>query len=365
MELVNPNNEAPSIVKKIDGKTEKFFPGEIADRVPVMFIVLACIYTLMFIPALFMVKDIKKDEVAVVNKVASNVTPGIDNRKSAVENDDDDDGKAINEKKLENEEFDSVKEENCEKQDGEVDREGNNEEIRVDAEPEEQVGYDNSKLELIEQEEKTTKKLAFKRIETFIVNLDLKIDMMTPFKTRQFYQIFFASLLTGTACMYAIASYKSIGIVLGYDDKFLTLVGSIGALFNGFSRPLWGLLFDKKSYKFTYGIICISQVILCTTFPSVKNEKAGFLLWICLLFATSGGIFTLFAPISVRIYNRVVGSQIYALFVVAMGTSSLAVYFIQTYAMAHLSSSTFYYILGGFSGASFISNLFFSEILNI
>lgn len=362
MGLVNPDNEAPSIQKKIDGKTEKFFPSDIADRVPIMFIILASIYTVMFIPALFMVKDIKKEDFAVVNKVTDKVTPGIDNRKSAVDNDE-----GVIDNKLGNEELEAVKEEQCgeEEENREENVGENNDEVRVDAEPEEQAGDENSKLELIEQEEKQTKKLAFKRIETFIVNLDLKITMTTPFKTRQFYQIFFASLLTGTACMYAIASYKSTGIILGYDDQFLTLVGSIGALFNGFSRPLWGLLFDKKSYKFTYGIICLSQVILCISFPSVKQSKPGFLLWISLLFATSGGIYTLFAPISVRIYNRIIGTQIYAFFVVAMGTSSLAVYFIQTYAMAHLSSSTFYYILGGFSGLAFISNLFFSEILNI
>lgn len=33
-----------------------------------------------------------------------------------------------------------------------------------------------------------------------------------------------------------------------YDDKYLTLIGSISSAFNGF-RIIWGALFDKINFK--------------------------------------------------------------------------------------------------------------------
>lgn len=349
MGLVNPNNESPSIEKRLNGKIEKFFSDDIADKVPPMFLILASIYAALYFPTLFMVKDVqksdKKSSVVDESGVQNGLTPGFDNPRSGPGNDDIEEAEG-NENKVEG--F-------CAAQ-------------LIENEPDEvedKNQKDNSKLELIEQETRNTKKASFKRVETFIVNLDLNLDFKTGIKTRQFYQIFFASLLTGTACMYAIASYKSLGLELGYDDAFLTIVGSIGSVFNCFTRPLWGLLFDKKSYKFTYGVICLIQIVLCSSFPSIKNEKSGFLIWICLFFATSGGIFTQFAPIAVRIYGREVGSQIYGFFVISMGSACLIVYFIQTYAIPLISSTTFYYILAGFSGISFISNLFFSELISL
>lgn len=47
---------------------ENFFSGEIANKVPQMFLILASLYAAFLIPALFMVKDVEK----VVEKVVDN-----------------------------------------------------------------------------------------------------------------------------------------------------------------------------------------------------------------------------------------------------------------------------------------------------
>ena len=64
----------------------------------------------------------------------------------------------------------------------------------------------------------------------------LNYTLIQCFKTIQFYQIFFATLLSGTAGIFAIASYKTIGFRLSIHDSFLTLTGSVGSLFNGTMR---------------------------------------------------------------------------------------------------------------------------------
>ena len=45
------------------------------------------------------------------------------------------------------------------------------------------------------------------------------------------------------------ANYKTYGLVLFPDDKFISEVGSIGSLFNGITRMVYGFLFDYFSYK--------------------------------------------------------------------------------------------------------------------
>lgn len=49
------------------------------------------------------------------------------------------------------------------------------------------------------------------------------------------------------------------------DDKFLTLIGTIGSIGNGLSRFLWNLMFLKTGYKTVIlTIISISIVIYST-----------------------------------------------------------------------------------------------------
>ena len=45
------------------------------------------------------------------------------------------------------------------------------------------------------------------------------------------------------------SNYKPIGTDKNIDDKDLTTAGSIGSFFNGSSRLVWGLLYDKFTFK--------------------------------------------------------------------------------------------------------------------
>lgn len=54
--------------------------------------------------------------------------------------------------------------------------------------------------------------------------------------------------------------YKTFGKLQIPDDKFITIVGSVGSAFNGCSRLFWALIYDKYNFKKVHTIISIIQV---------------------------------------------------------------------------------------------------------
>lgn len=66
--------------------------------------------------------------------------------------------------------------------------------------------------------------------------------------------------------IYLASIYKALGIQYGAIDDFtLTIIGSCGALANGFSRVVWGALQDKFGFKLLYACILFAQLIVAPT----------------------------------------------------------------------------------------------------
>ena len=168
-------------------------------------------------------------------------------------------------------------------------------------------------------------------------------------------------MFAGTAGMFSIASFKVIGLEYGYSDTFLTVVGSVGSAMNGTNRPLWGWLFDKKSYRLTYILLCTIEAAVCFTFPLISRSQGPFLIWICILYSCSGGTITQLAPISVKLFGKDVGFKVYALLFLANGFASMTVYFIQMYVILYLDSSKIFYVIGGLSAVALLLISFFKE----
>lgn len=340
--IVNPSNIKPYSRVVSGGKSEKFFQESVAENVPKMFLILASIYTVQLILALFLIQDIDVKAVnaaaaAAAEKPPESVTPK--------------DNESPKNKKRSTADSNNLK--IMEKDDEDADSQSEN--------SDQQEPNENSDLEVQDQEKKTE----YKRIQTLIINPDLNLTVPQVFMTRQFHQIFWCFILSGTAGLFAVASFKTIGIKYGYDDTFLTLTGSLGSILNGTMRPLWGMFFDKTSFRFVYLVILVTQIIMCVTFPEVSKYKPAFLIWLVILFVCSGGHFTLLAPTAVRIYSRATGGKVYSFFIIAMGLASMCVYFIQVYATVKLDPSIFFYILTGLSFCSLVSTIFFSEVLKV
>ncbi|OMJ69769.1 hypothetical protein SteCoe_32417 [Stentor coeruleus] len=338
--IVNPSNIKPYSKTVSGGKTEKFFERSVAENVPEMFLILAAIYTVLLTIALFLVQDI---DVKAANLAASNAPkPPIINHDSE---------KPKKSKKGTTEDSNHLK--------------VNHDEDDADSSSEHSESHDASENSSMEEHNEPEKKVEYKRIQTFIVNEDLNLTPLDALKTKQFHQIFWCFILSGTAGLFAVASFKTIGIKYGYDDTFLTVTGSLGSILNGTMRPLWGMFFDKTNFRMVYLVILCTQICICVTFPEVSKFKPAFLIWLVILFVCSGGHFTLLAPTAVRIYSRATGSKVYTYFIIAMGLASITVYFIQVYATVKIDPSYFFYILAGLSGISLVSTIFFTEIIKV
>jgi len=60
--------------------------------------------------------------------------------------------------------------------------------------------------------------------------------------------------------MLLAGNYKVYGLTRIPEDKFMTIVGSIGAISNGCTRAFWALLFDKFGFKRVYFALIFVQV---------------------------------------------------------------------------------------------------------
>lgn len=339
--IVNPSNIKPYDQDVSGGKTEKFFEKSVAENVPKMFLILAAIYTVLLTISLFLIQDI---DVKAVNAAAANNPP----QPSIINHESEKPKKA---KKSTNQDSNHLK--------------VNHDDDDADSSSEHSESHDASENSSMEEHGDQEKKVEYKRIQTFIINENLNLSPLDAIKTRQFHQIFWGFILSGTAGLFAVASFKTIGIKYGYDDTFLTVTGSLGSILNGTMRPLWGMFFDKTNFRMVYLVILCTQICICVTFPEVSKFKPAFLIWLVILFVCSGGHFTLLAPTAVRIYSRATGGKVYSYFIIAMGLASICVYFIQVYATVKLDPSIFFYILAGLSVCSLISTIFFSEIIKV
>ncbi len=57
-------------------------------------------------------------------------------------------------------------------------------------------------------------------------------------------------------------NYKTFVKAKILDDKFLTMVGSLGAVACGFSRFFWGRLLEKGTFKVLYYTLAIVNAVL-------------------------------------------------------------------------------------------------------
>jgi hypothetical protein len=123
-------------------------------------------------------------------------------------------------------------------------------------------------------------------------------------KTKLFWITFamgFCSIMPG---IYLASAYKSFGKEKINDDEFLTIVGSVGSVFNGSFRYFWGQVMDKTSFKFSYGILLALQSALIVTLYYIASVKALYLIWISLILCCEGGHFSLYPTVIARMYGK-------------------------------------------------------------
>jgi MFS family permease len=108
-----------------------------------------------------------------------------------------------------------------------------------------------------------------------------------------------------------------------YDDSFLTLVGSMGAVANGGTRYFWGLLHDKKGFKFCYYIALGLNIVTALTIDLIKKNKVCFLIWYMVTLGALGGHFNCFPVVFSHLYGIKTGGKVYSFVFSAFGISTI------------------------------------------
>ena len=70
--------------------------------------------------------------------------------------------------------------------------------------------------------------------------------------------------------------FKDYGLIKINDDEFLTLIGSIGFIFNSSFRIIWGSLMDFFGFKKVYWVLLSFQLALICSLSSISGFKSAY-----------------------------------------------------------------------------------------
>ena len=80
------------------------------------------------------------------------------------------------------------------------------------------------------------------------------------------------------------------------NDQYLTLIGSISAIFNAL-RFIWSGSIDKLPFKYVYGALLLMQIIIAGTIFLTERNRVSYMIVVCLVLFCVGGHFALFPNI--------------------------------------------------------------------
>jgi nitrate/nitrite transporter NarK len=98
--------------------------------------------------------------------------------------------------------------------------------------------------------------------------------------------------------LYIASNYKGIALQSPalQSDRYLALVGALGGVTNGLSRPIWGSLYDRFGFRQTLYIVASLEAMILYAFPKTTDTPALFAAAVMGSYAVLGGGFAIAAP---------------------------------------------------------------------
>merc|ERR1712228_296416 len=114
------------------------------------------------------------------------------------------------------------------------------------------------------------------------------------------------------------------------DDAYLSLIGSISAIFNGFGRILFGYIFDKtQSFRFVLGGINMCLAMLLFSWPYCFGNIMPF-IWVCLLFGLFSSNFSIFPTVTTLLFGtKNVGTNVGLIFSSQIFSAFIGIYVLE------------------------------------
>ena len=105
--------------------------------------------------------------------------------------------------------------------------------------------------------------------------------------------------------------FKEYGGLFIKDDQYLSLLGSIGSVFNGIFRVILGATLDRLSFRKIMLLNIIVFILSCGTIVWSVREKATYFISVVLTYGCYGSLFSIFPTQTVRILGKVIGPKMY------------------------------------------------------
>ncbi len=107
-------------------------------------------------------------------------------------------------------------------------------------------------------ESKDLNKIEEKKEEEKIV----KDALQQAFKSKQVYQLIIMNCAMTLFGITVVNTNRTFAQLNQVDEKILSTLAKVYAILNGFSRLIWGILFDKCTFKVLYSMCVISQIVI-------------------------------------------------------------------------------------------------------
>ena len=128
-------------------------------------------------------------------------------------------------------------------------------------------------------------------------------DMSMVLHSQAFWVLGLALFAGSSYGIYIINAYKNYGMLHIQDDMALSAIGSIASVANAFGRMLLPVILDYVSFKTSFGINSITQVVISATLYLTVTSQEWYCVWISISFVLFAGNFTGFAIEAGRVFG--------------------------------------------------------------
>ncbi len=188
----------------------------------------------------------------------------------------------------------------------------------------------------------------------------------TPFQMLRkvnFYFLWVMFFLSGTSITFISSLYKSFGLEeVSDNDHLLSIVGGVSAIFNLLGRIVWGGIADLTTYKFA--LVLQSALMTCllfTLYSTTATGEAAFFVWICGIFFCIGGYFSLFPAAIAKCFGQDNIGVNYGILFTSQILGGLLAALISQILVDHIYWYGMLFFIGGLSCLEFVLTIFYKH----
>ena len=122
---------------------------------------------------------------------------------------------------------------------------------------------------------------------------------------------------------YIINMFKTLGAETIHDDYYLTIVGSVGSLFDGVSRICWSSLLDYYPFNLVYRTLLVIQIFLIALLLWSTHYPFLYMIVISLSMMCEGAMTSILPTETLTHFKEKRGHQIYGYMFSSFGVSAL------------------------------------------